>query len=64
MDVIYGDGTVSLLPKVEEGSFYQHGDTVLQYRMCQDMGSRVSAGGNVDLLAMNSINGTAANISA
>jgi filamentous hemagglutinin len=50
--------------RTESSNFYQHGDTVLQDRMRQDVGSRVSAGGNVDLLAMNSITGTAANVSA
>lgn len=50
--------------RTESSNFYQHGDTVLQDRMRQDVGSRVSTGGNVDLLAMNSITGTAANVSA
>jgi len=50
--------------RTESSNFYQHGDTVLQDRMRRDVGSRVSTGGNVDLMAMNSITGTAANVSA
>ena len=50
--------------RTESSNFYQHGDTVLQDRMRQDVGSRVSTGGNVDLLAMGNITGTGANVSA
>jgi filamentous hemagglutinin family protein len=59
-----GNNLVLNAVRTESSNFYQHGDTVLRDRMSQDMGSRVNATGNVDLLAMNSITGTAASVAS